>query len=200
MAALLASSATGQAAEDKDRVSGVEIAAVVEGHNRFALELYARLRERPGNLCFSPLSLAVALSMAHAGANGKTAEEIARALHLPAAGASAGRACSALLRGLSGDAGPRGVRLTSANSLWAAKQLGVLPEFAGLIKERYASTLSEVDFQGDPESARRAINAWVATHTDGQVSEFYKRGSIDARTQVVLANALTFQGTWAAAF
>ncbi|HZW29327.1 MAG TPA: serpin family protein [Isosphaeraceae bacterium] len=208
LATLLATSATGQdpadqdqaAGADRHRVSGVEIAAVVEGQNQFALDLYARLHERPGNLCFSPLSLAAALTMAHAGAHGETAEQIARVLHLPADGGSAGRASGALLRGLSGDAGPRGVQLTWANSLWAAKQLGLLPEFASLLQERYASAPSVVDFQGDPESARRAINGWIGAHTDGKVPEFFQPGVIDGHTQLVLANALTFRGRWAAAF
>jgi len=209
LAALLATSATGQAPEDKDRasgvdkdrVSGVELSAVVEGHNQFAWEAYARLRQRPGNIGFSPFSLASGLAMVQAGARGQTAEQIGRVLHLPADSASAHRALGLLHRGLlSGDAGPRGVKLTSANSLWAAKGLGIFPEYLAMIQETYQSTVNEAPFADDPESARRAINAWVKTQTDGKIAEFFKSGTIDEATQLVLANALTFQGTWAAAF
>ena len=186
--------------EDKHHVSGVELSAVVDGHNQFAWEAYARLRERPGNIGFSPFSLASALAMVQAGARGETAEQIGKVLHLPADSASAHRALGLLHRGLSGDAGPRGVKLTSANSLWAAKGLGVLPEYLAMIHEQYQSTVNEAPFADDPESARRAINAWVKTQTDGKIAEFFKPGAIDEATQLVLANALTFQGTWAAAF
>ncbi|MGO8899142.1 MAG: serpin family protein [Isosphaeraceae bacterium] len=186
--------------EDKHHVSGVELSAVVDGHNQFAWEAYARLREKPGNIGFSPFSLASALAMVQAGARGETAEQIGKVLHLPADSASAHRALGLLHRGLSGDAGPRGVKLTSANSLWAGKSLGVLPEYLAMIQEQYQSTLHEADFEADPESARRAINAWVKTQTDGKIPEFFKPGAIDEATQLVLANALTFQGTWAAAF
>ncbi len=186
--------------EDKHHVSGVELSAVVDGHNQFAWEAYARLRERPGNIGFSPFSLASALAMVQAGARGETAEQIGRVLHLPADSASAHRALGLLHRGLSGDAGPRGVKLTSANSLWAAKGLGVLPEYLAMIREQYQSTVNEAPFADDPETARRAINAWVKTQTDGKIAEFFKPGAIDEATQLVLANALTFQGTWAAAF
>jgi serpin B len=206
---LLSTSATGQGpAEtdrvgqpDKDRVSGVELAAVVDGQNRFAWEAYARLRERPGNIGFSPFSLASGLAMVQAGTNGETAEQIAKVLHLPADSASAHRALGLLHRGvLSADAGPRGVKLTSANSLWTAKDLGVLPEYLTLIQEQFQSTVNEAPFTNDPESARRAINAWVKSQTDGNIPAFLKSGAINKTTQLVLANALTFQGTWAAAF
>ncbi|MBV8309643.1 MAG: hypothetical protein JO344_04500 [Planctomycetaceae bacterium] len=169
--AALASFQSDPTPEDKHHVSGVELSAVLEGHNQFAWEAYARLRERPGNIGFSPFSLASALAMVQAGARGETAEtaeQIGKVLHLPADSASAHRALGLLQRGLSGDAGPRGVKLTSANSLWAGKSLGVLPEYLAMIQEQYQSTLHEADFEADPESARRAINAWVKTQTDGR--------------------------------
>jgi serpin B len=58
-----------------------DAASVVESSNRFAVDLYARLAPRPGNLFFSPFSASTALAMTHAGARGVTAEEMARVLH-----------------------------------------------------------------------------------------------------------------------
>ncbi len=186
---------------DKNRVSSVELAAVVEGHNQFAWEAYARLRERTGNIAFSPFSLASGLAMVQAGARGQTAEQIAKVLHLPSDSASVHRALGLLHRGVvAGEAGPRGVKLTSANSLWAGKSLSVLPEYLAMIQEQYQSTVNEALFEDNPESARRAINAWVKSQTDGRIPELLKPGAISNATQLVLANALTFQGTWASAF
>ncbi len=139
--------------------------------------------------------------MVQAGAHGQTAEQIARVLHLPADSASAQRALGLLHRRVApGEAGPRGVKLSSANSLWFAKELGVLPEYLAMIHEEYRSTANEAPFERDPDSARRAINAWVKSQTDGKILEFLKPGAIDRTTQLVLINALTFQGSWATAF
>src|SRR5271170_7391189 len=55
--------------------------AVVEGNNAFAVDLYSRLRNRGGNLFFSPASVSTALAMAYAGARGDTAAEMAQTLH-----------------------------------------------------------------------------------------------------------------------
>ena len=53
----------------------------------FALDLYRRLGGAPadGNLFFSPYSVYAVLAMTAEGARGETADEIGRALHLPAA-------------------------------------------------------------------------------------------------------------------
>jgi len=45
---------------------------IVTGNNKFALELYAKLRSKEGNLFFSPYSISTALAMAYAGAQGQT--------------------------------------------------------------------------------------------------------------------------------
>ena len=55
--------------------------------NGFALDLYRRLASRPGdaNLFFSPYSVYATLTMTAEGARDETADEMGRALHLPAA-------------------------------------------------------------------------------------------------------------------
>jgi len=64
-------------------------AAVVEGNNAFAMELYGQLRNRSGNLFFSPESISIALAMTYAGARGNTASEMANG------SVSSGDGCSA---------------------------------------------------------------------------------------------------------
>ena len=48
----------------------------------FGMNLYQHLKTSPGNLCFSPISLQIALAMTGAGAEGSTKNEIAEALNL----------------------------------------------------------------------------------------------------------------------
>src|SRR5947209_1876439 len=68
--------------EGRGAPMGTDVSTVVEGNNRFALDLYGRLRgEQPGNLFFSPSSLSTALAMTYAGARGETEAQMARVLH-----------------------------------------------------------------------------------------------------------------------
>src|SRR5262249_49915817 len=66
----------GVGAEDKGDMS-----KLVQGNNAFACDLYGKLHEVEGNLFFSPYSISTALAMTYAGANGHTAEEMAKTLH-----------------------------------------------------------------------------------------------------------------------
>lgn len=67
-----------------------QMEAVAGGADRFACELYGRLRTASGNLFFSPASIHTSLSMTATGARGATRAQMAAVLHLPAA-AAAGR-------------------------------------------------------------------------------------------------------------
>src|SRR4051812_154473 len=56
-----------------------DMQAVADGSNRFALDLYAKLREREtGNLFFSPYSAHTALAMTAAGARGTTRDQMVK--------------------------------------------------------------------------------------------------------------------------
>src|SRR5262245_24735316 len=61
-----------------------DMQAVADGNNRFALDLYAQLREGKGNVFFSPYSVHTALSMTATGARGNTRDQMVKVLHLPA--------------------------------------------------------------------------------------------------------------------
>ena len=56
---------------------------VVEGNNKFALELYQKLHSREGNLFLSPYSISTALAMTYAGARGETERQMADVLNFP---------------------------------------------------------------------------------------------------------------------
>jgi serine protease inhibitor len=53
-----------------------------DDNNDFSLAMYELLRQRPGNIFFSPFSLRTALGMAHAGASGETSTQMRQALRL----------------------------------------------------------------------------------------------------------------------
>ena len=58
-----------------------EVKSAVDGNTAFALDLYQKLKDQPGNLFFSPYSISTSLAMTYAGARGQTESEMAKALH-----------------------------------------------------------------------------------------------------------------------
>src|SRR5208282_2452007 len=109
------------------------------GNSQFAVDLYGKLRNQPGNLFFSPSSISTALAMTYAGARGETAGQMARVLHFPT---------------------PQD-KLTEANRLWGQQGYHFLPDFLAVTRDSFHAELAEVDFIGHTELARETINEWV---------------------------------------
>ena len=53
---------------------------VVDGNNRFGFDFYQTIKNQPGNICFSPYSIASGLAMAASGAKGETSHQLQRVL------------------------------------------------------------------------------------------------------------------------
>ena len=189
---------------------------VVEGNNRFALELYAKLREQKGNLFFSPYSISAALAMTYAGARGETEAQMAKVLHFPTVlvekgpPSSAGwrvrdrerfhSAFGAIIKDLNAKGEKGNYELSVANALWGQQGYGFLAEFLELIEAKYGGKLNEVDFITATEAARQTINAWVEKETKDKIKNLIQKGVLDKLTRLVLTNAIYFKGNWARQF
>jgi serpin B len=179
------------------------VAAVVQGNNAFAVDLYRRLTNGEGNRFFSPFSVSCALAMTYAGAEGETADQIAKALHfaLPADQLHPGfhRLISELhSRDLSGKAqsAPADLELHTANALWTQAGERILADFQKRIEINYQGGLYSVDFHDAPEQACQLINDWVSGQTKGKIKELVKPSHINRATKAVLTNAIYFKGAW----
>lgn len=187
---------------------------VVDGNNKFAMELFAKLQSTKGNLFFSPYSISTALAMAHAGARNETESQMAGVLHFPV---SVNRRTDSLSKSLLDrplfassfgniikDLNNRGQKgaytLTVANALWGQKDYGFLEEFLKLIETSYDGRLNEVDFITAAETARKTINAWVEKKTNDKIKNLISEGVLDSMTRLVLTNAIYFKGNWARQF
>jgi serpin B len=177
---------------------------VVEGNNRFAVELYAKLREQEGNLFFSPYSVSAALAMTYAGARGETEAQMAKVLHFPSQRAGDQEQFPPVFGTIIKDLNARGEKgkyeLIVANALWGQKGYEFLTEFLGLVESNYDGQLNEVDFIGDTESARKTINAWVEKKTKDKIKDLIPPRVLDQLTRLVLTNAIYFKGNWASQF
>lgn len=196
--------------------------ALVEGNNRFALELYAKLRDAEGNLFLSPYSISTALAMTYAGAENATAAQMANVLRFPSIphklldsdnqgnlsyriepslmskehlAAAFGR----LQKSVLADPKEKGYELSVANALWGQKGCRFKQQFIDLVRTDYDGRFSELDFVA-AESARKTINAWVEKKTKNKIKELIKPGMLNSMTRLVLTNAIYFKGAWAEQF
>lgn len=165
--------------------------------NAFAVDLYRTVRTDDGNLFFSPASVGYALGMTRAGARGATAAEMDAVLHLPRGGGNSA-AFGALMGGLLAADAPYTLRL--ANRLYGQVGLSFEPGFRAEIAEHFRGGLAEVDFVRDAEGARGAVNGWVSEQTAERIPELLGPGAVDARTRLVLVNAIYFLADWRAPF
>lgn len=175
-----------------------DMQTVADGNNAFGLDLYAKLREtEKGNVVFSPYSAHACLSMAAVGANGRTRDQMVKALHLPAEEDQ---------QLAVGDLGrfynhPRkGFELSVANATWGQKDKRWHPEFLRAQKKRFGSEFREADFARDPERERNRINKWVEGRTRDRIKGLLADGTVTPDTTIVLVNAVYFKGKWATEF
>jgi len=180
-------------------VAEEELWALVEGNTAFALELYQELRGEEGNSFFSPYSISLALAMAYAGARGETAAEMAQALHFTLPQEVLHRALGTLNLILTLFP-PAGVELDIANAFWGQLGHRFLQGYIDLLSRDYGAEIHLLDFRNTPDACREHINAWVSEKTQGKIEELLPPGSVGPDTQLVLTNAIYFQGAWEYAF
>ncbi len=174
-----------------------DMAAVVEGNNQFAVDLYQTADG--GNLFFSPFSINAALSMVYAGAEGETETQIADALGVTVDEAAWHDNLGALFDDL---VGPhhRGYTLHGANAFWGQETAPFLDPFVDVLENSYLAPLQLADFETGSAEAREDINSWVSKQTKGKIDELFKSGDINGYTKFVLANAIYFKADWVDTF
>jgi serpin B len=183
-------------------VPASDLAELVSGNNEFSFALYHQLTSGDGNLFYSPYSISIALAMTYAGASGDTAGQMAEALYFPLPAERLHPAFDALALALESRSQVEGLKpgeafqLSVANSLWGQDGFQFDPAFLDVLAKNYAAGMRLVDYQKDPEAARRAINDWVSQSTNQRIQDIIPPGALDALTRLVMANAVYFKATW----
>jgi serpin B len=188
-----------------------DLRAVAQGNSEFALALFGKLKDQPGNLFFSPFSVSAALAMTMAGARGNTEKEMAAVLRLGLGREKLHPAVGALIRDLNGrvlakrweddpEGGKKAFELVVANALWGQAGYPFRPEFKELLSKSYEAGFREADFVAETEKARLAVNAWVEDKTAKRIRDILAPGNLTPLTRLVLANAIYFKAAWEEAF
>lgn len=197
-----------------------------EAGARFAWNLYRQTADTDGNLFFSPYSVASALGMTLLGARGVTEREMQLVLfgganhhdelgrltrQLIAANEPAPDAPPADPRqgGGPGGIGPGGgepdpdappYELTVANALWLQDGFTLRQEFLDASERHYGARPFTVDYNAQPEAARRRINDWVSDQTRQRIEDLLAPGSVHELTRLILTNAIYFKSGWQSPF
>ena len=183
-------------------VTETQVSDLAQANSVFAFDFYAQIKDEYENIIFSPFSLSLALSMALAGAEGNTRQEMLKALSLDEL-AEVDPAFNALLlaiessqQELQGEDEESTFQLNIANSSWGQSGFGFEQAYLDVLASQYGAGIYQVDFSSDPEAAREAINDWVVGETNDKIKDLIPKGAIKTLTRLVLANAIYFKGGW----
>uniref|UniRef100_A0A8C3JEJ8 Serpin family B member 11 (gene/pseudogene) n=1 Tax=Calidris pygmaea TaxID=425635 RepID=A0A8C3JEJ8_9CHAR len=192
----------------------------------FCLDLYNKLNRNAEdtNIVFSPMSISVALALVHLGAKNNTAaqieevsinetymEESLKLLCLYYSQCNKNgdlnhKAFQTLLLQLQ-SLGESYV-LTLANNLFLQqgfelRQVSYLYLLAPVaLTSNFSVTVSltvvslVLDFHGAVEAARRKINSWVESETQGKIKDLFAPGVINGDALLVLVNVIYFKASW----
>ena len=180
-------------------------AALTSADDAFGADLYRLLSRDASDTVFSPFSVNSTLRMAMCGAGGRTAAELAGALHLDLsqpdgwadAAAEGLREMSALVSDVTADGT---LTLRAPGTLWVQSGLPLRPQFTARLVDTAAAALADADFRGAPEAARSEINRVVAEQTAGKITGLLQADAIHADTRLVLTSAIYLKAGWADTF
>lgn len=170
-----------------------------------AVALYPAIADEAGldNVAYSPASIAVALGMSRAGAEGESARQLDAILGTSGVedGASALNGLDLSLVERNGtrqdDRGQDAeITLSMANSLWAQQGSTWETPFLDVLKRDFGVGVHTVDYEGDAPGARRTVNGWVADRTHDHIEELIPDGVFNDRTRLTLVNALYLAAPW----
>lgn len=164
----------------------------------FAAAVSRRQKDKSDNLVVSPYNALAALSMAAAGAEGKTREQMAKILYgVEGKDLDAAVRDYAVLNEKIIDANRGQVELTTANGIWVNdRDLTLSDGYQKILKDVFKASASLEDFSSPAVVGK--INQWAKDNTKGLIPKVIDR--VDPAALSVLASALYFKGAWTRKF
>lgn len=166
----------------------------------FGMNLYRWLAtvQPSGNLVFSPVSIATALTMVSVGAVGATLDQLVAALGIESADT-----IHHAMNGLTAELGRRSrddITIAIANSLWLQEGTAVEQRFLDILSTEYNAGIHLIDYVADPQAARTAMNDWVDGRTEGRIPTLLAPNTISAASRLTLVNAVYLKAPWLQTF
>jgi len=169
-----------------------------EGMTAFAFDFYKdlSLENKGENVCFSPVSLNIALSMVYAGARGNTAQEMGKVLKFPLNLEVFYSEFESYYNNLLGFENDTNVEFNMANKIFVEKTYDLLESYKKDINRYFKGAFEEVDFRRWYNVVEKNINKWVEEMTREKIKDLLPEGTLDAMTRMVLVNALYIKSKW----
>ncbi|MBO5866173.1 MAG: serpin family protein [Bacteroidaceae bacterium] len=140
------------------------------------------------NICLSPLSAKLAMSMIANGAQGETKDEICSVMQLS-------NDANAQSREFLDDAKSGKTDIRIANSIWIKENFSVKQKFIDTNREFFDARVENVPFN---DNTIECINDWCKENTNGKIPSIIDRFTDSDR--MILINALYFNAAWSKPF
>jgi len=179
-------------------VEDMNVQAMVDANNKFAIDLYKLYSEDSENMFFSPYSISTAMGMTYEGAEGVTAEEMESVFYYLKDDEVRRTALAKIMSDLNKEG--KEYELNVANALWIQDDYSILDEYLNVMTEYYDGQVENVDYVTDADAVATTINDWVELKTQDKIQDLISEGVLTSDTRVVLTNAIYFKGSWDLAF
>ena len=162
--------------------------------NSFDVNLFNKLCESTNeskNIFFSPLSISLALSMLLVGSNGRTKQQLERAL-----GTVKDEELLSKLKALNDVlcSNSEGLQIELANSVFPSKTFEMVEKYKNDMKTAFKCQMQSLDYVHNSGKSKSIINNWVANCTNGKIKDLF--AEIDPDTACVLVSCIYFKGDW----
>ena len=191
------------ARETNPQVTEEQQQALADDTSKFAAAFYQQIRQKEGNIIYSPLSISLALSMTLAGAETTTEEAMMQSLQYSLPEDQVHPAFNALLLAIEAseenkpeESEGSNFQLNIANSIWGQSGYPFASDFLDVLARYYDAGMYNIDYISNPEAARELINQWIEDETEDKIQDLIPPGAINELTRLVLANAIYFNGSW----
>ena len=160
------------------------------------------MSDKPDNIVFSPISLAVTLTLVLAGSAGRTFDEVSKVLGLEGGidisrnseivHQMFGMLLNQLHNKIEGSPGPR---IDFATAAFVQDGYPIRPEFKMISSNVYNNEVINTDFARNGRATQQMVNTWVKEKTMGKIMSILDQVP-DPATTVILLSALYFKGEW----
>lgn len=164
----------------------------------FSFKLYSNLiKDEPRkNYSFSPVSLNLAMGMAYAGAEGKTADDISNVMGFYRDKQNFSLSISEYMDLLDKIAQDSLVEFRLANKIYLEQTYKILPSYQAVIEKYFDGAFQLADFIKNAQKEAKNINSWVEKITNNRIKNLIPDGTLSPSTAMVLVNAIYINSDW----
>ncbi|XP_012273537.1 antichymotrypsin-2 [Orussus abietinus] len=163
----------------------------------FSTRFYQKVAEsEDGNMCVSPLSVAMVMVMVLFGSDGHTAKELRKALHFSAEEKDTKEGFQKFVESTFHS---KGVELQSMSNIIFSNQLSLKHEYKDLIESTFHSISQQFDYSKRKEVTKE-INNWFSQKMHERVRDIVSPDCLSDSSSMLLTNAFYFKGSWDAFF